>query len=238
MRSALTAAALATSTAPMAEAQSRTVFGETRVSTSLHDRGEQLSAETLELMLGVEQSTSLGTAYATVYRIEPIGPSRQAFSSETDYSIGLIVEAERFSADVSANYLTYPGSDDEPSLELAASIDVDLIFDPNISLFHDAHTSDSGVQVSAGPSRQLGGWDASARVLAGLVSLGDGSPNRTYGGVQVSGTRQLTRNLALGMHASIDTADRNTLSADVRRGHIQSMKRHGLSAGISLSYVN
>ena len=238
MRSALTAAAIATSVAPVAEAQSRSVFGEARMSSSLHDRGEQLSAETLELLLGLEQSTAFGAVYTSIYRIEPIGPTAGAFASETDYSIGVIVEEDTFSADLSANWLTYPGSEDGSTLELALSIDIVGTLSPNLSAFYDAHTSDKGFEVSAGPSIEMGAWTTNLRGRAGMASIGDGSPNRSYAGIEVSSSRAVADNWEFGVHASIDAANRETFSASIRQGEIVSLEHQGVSAGISLSYTN
>ncbi|MEH6744123.1 hypothetical protein [Hyphomonas sp.] len=238
MRSAVTAVAIATGFSSFAEAQGGSVFADATVSTSLQDRGAQLSRETLELLAGIERPTSFGTAYAAVYRIEPLGTSRSVFSPETDYSLGFVLEGKRYTADLSANWLTYPGTSEDSTLELVAAIELDLWGMPHIIAFGDMHTDDKGLEVSAGPSRKIGDWSIQARARTGLVGMGDGSPTRTYAGLEASARRILSDRIEFGLIAAFDISDQDTLSADIRSGEITAMGQQGLSAGAFLSFAH
>jgi hypothetical protein len=91
-------------------------------SSMLIDRGETLATLNNELDLSITQPMKTGSLYAGLYRITPLGEDRRAFDEEVDYTIGFSTAFETVTLDVSANYLTYPGSSEEASLELAAEL--------------------------------------------------------------------------------------------------------------------
>jgi hypothetical protein len=235
MRSTLTALTLATSFPAFAEAEGRSVFAEVGFSTALHDRGEQLSAETLELLAGLEQSISFGAVYATMYRIQPLDGAASPFTEETDYSVGLVVDDSAYSLDLSANWLTYPGSGDDSSLELVAALDLHVWAKPHIMMFHDVHTDDAGVEVSVGPDWEFAEWKTLIRARLGSVRLGDGSPGRTYAGLEFSAERALSKSSDLGVFVAYDASSRKTLSAETRAGEITGFRSRGIAAGVSVS---
>lgn len=235
MRSTVTALTLATSFPAFAEAEGRSVFAEAGFSSALHDRGEQLSAETLELLVGLEQSTAFGAVYATMYRIQPQDGSASPFNEETDYSVGLVVDDSAYSLDLSANWLTYPGSSDDSSLELVAALDLHVWAKPLIMMFHDVHTDDAGVEVSAGPDWEFAEWKTHIRARLGSVRLGDESPGRTYAGLEFSAERALSSSSDLSVFVSYDVSSRETLSAETRAGEITRLRQQGVAAGVSVA---
>lgn len=211
------------------------MHAEAGFASALHDRGEQLSAETLELLAGLEQSTAFGAVYATIYRIQPLDGAASPFSEETDYSVGLFVDESGYSLDLSANWLTYPGSSDDSSLELVAALDLHVWAKPHIMMFHDVHTDDAGVEVSAGPDWEFAEWKTHIRARLGSVRLGDGSPGRTYAGLEFSAERALSRSSDLSVFVSYDVSSRETLSAEIRAGEITRLRQQGVAAGVSVA---
>jgi hypothetical protein len=126
-------------------------------SSSLIDRGEQIGAETLEFGAGIATSISGFELYGSVYRLMPVGSDQDAFEDEVDYSVGVIFQNDSVLANLSANWLAYPGEGTEASLELVGLLDFDAPPAPRLIGFHDARFGDWGLEALVQPSWETGG---------------------------------------------------------------------------------
>ena len=157
-----------------AEASGTSFFADVAVSSALIDRGEHLALEVLEATFGAEADVRGMTVYGAVYRILPLGNTQSEFDDEMDFTLGLAWEGTGYSADLSANWLTYPGAEAEASLELAGSVTLDAAFAPTLAGFYDADFQDWGLEISGGPE-----WEGQLDALhtrAGFVQMGDDPP--------------------------------------------------------------
>ncbi|MCR9194496.1 MAG: hypothetical protein NXH88_07175 [Hyphomonas sp.] len=105
------------------------------VSTLLIDRGESLATTNNELGLTISRKTSVGDVYASLYRITPLGGDARAFDEEVDYTIGFRGAFADVEYDLSANYLTFPGSAEETSLEIATEFAWNHKLNPGFATF-------------------------------------------------------------------------------------------------------
>ncbi|MFN3312164.1 MAG: hypothetical protein ACK46Q_01685 [Hyphomonas sp.] len=234
-RTLLSAGTLAASAALAAEASEKRVVMDVGAVSALHDRGEQIGRETLELTVGAEFETEYVTFYGAFYRLLPVGAEQAAFEDEADYTIGAAWERDSYSADVSANWLTYPGEDAEASLELAASITLAAPLAPTLTGFYDVDFEDWGVELEAGPEWEAGDWTVYALARAGFVKPGDGGDSRTYGGIEIGAERPVSEFAAFGAFARFDAANEDSFARRIENGDITSFRNSGLSVGIRLS---
>lgn len=221
-----------------AEAREHQFFAEVAVSSSLIDRGEHLALEVVEASFGAETSFRGATLYGSVYRILPFGQEQAEFDDEMDYALGVAWEGAGYSADVSANWLTYPGEESEASLELAGSVTLDLAYAPTLAGFYDADYEDWGLEVSAGPEWELSNWTLYALGRAGFVRLRDGSASRSYGGVEVGAARAISGAATLGFYARGEAADEDSFVHKTDGGIVTEFASTGFAAGIVLSLAN
>ncbi|WP_147372865.1 hypothetical protein [Henriciella mobilis] len=203
--------------------------------SSLFDRGEQIGGPTLEFGATAETTVSGATVYAAFYRLLPVGPDQEAFDDEADYTAGLVLENDTVVADLSANWLTYPGEGAEASLELVGAFDFNAPYAPNITGFYDADFEDWGVEVSAGPSWDVGGWTSYALGRAGFVVPGDGSANRSYLGAEIGASRPVSDNVEFGIFARAEAADAESYADEIRNGAVTRFRDSGIAVGMTLS---
>lgn len=230
------AAAAAMNFGPMlAEASEKRFVADLAASTMLIDRGEQLGRETLEATIGVEVDVGAATVYGAFYRILPVGPDQGAFDDEADFVIGMGWEGDGYSADISANWLTFPGQDDEASLELAAEIGLDLPLTPTLAGFYDVDLEDWGLELTAGPEWERGDWIVYALGRAGFVRAGDGSGDRSYGGVEAGAARALSDAVELGFYVRTEAADTPSFVRSIDAGQVTDFRKTGVAAGVTLS---
>ncbi|HRJ00329.1 MAG TPA: hypothetical protein PKV67_06100 [Hyphomonas sp.] len=238
MRSILVAATAVALLPMTAEASGTSFFADAAVSTALIDRGEHLALDVLEATIGAEADVRGVTVYGAVYRILPFGNAQGEFDDEADYTLGVAWEGAGYSADLSANWLTYPGAGSEASLELAATVALDAAFAPTLAGFYDADLQDWGLEVSAGPEWEVGDWTLYTLGRAGFVQLGDGSPSRSYGGVEIGAARALSELATLGLYARGEVADEDSFVRKTSGGTVTEMSNSGFSAGIVLSIAH
>jgi len=236
---AIISAATAISCLPLlAEAQDTSFFFDVALSSALLDRGEQIGGQTAEFYAGAEVDAGSALLYTTVYRLLPVGSDRDEFDNETDYTIGAIWEGPGYAADVSANWLTYPGEEAKESLELAATITLDLPFEPGVAAFRDVHTDDWGLEAYAGPRWEREAWTFYALGRAGFVNLGDGSASRSYGGIETGAIRALSDGVAMGFIFRSDVADEDSFDVGATADGFATGRNSGTSLVVSLSYAH
>lgn len=215
-----------------AEAAAETRFdAEAAISSMVIDRGEQLGGPSVELGLGVETALGGGVLYGAIYRLTPVGADQAAFADEVDYTLGYAWDGTGYGADVSANWLTYPGEGDDASLELAGEIVLDAPLNPAILGFYDEKFEDYGVEILAGPEWGAGHWSHYVIARAGIVEPGDGSASRAYAGLQAGTARPIGRASEFGAFARFDISDQDSFAGHIHRGSIVETRNSGFAVG-------
>lgn len=210
---------------------------DTSVSTLLIDRGEALATLNNDFAITAQTSIGGGAGYVSVYRISPLGSEGEAFDEEVDYTLGYAFDAEAFDLDLSATYLTYPGNNDDASVELVASAAFSSVWDPTATAFYDADFEDYGLELSAGPSWDIGNWSTGLTGRLGFVEFGDGSGGYAYGGAEIAAERALNDALSLSLFARIEVADDDTFADRFADDEITGFSREGAGVGIALSWA-
>lgn len=234
-RTLLSAIALMGGLPILAEAGEKRLYMDLSAVSGLHDRGEQIGRETLEFGAGIEAEFETVTVYGAFYRLLPVGSGQAAFDDEADYTLGMAWAGKGYSADVSANWLTFPGEETEASLELAASVTLDAPFAPTLIGFYDADLEDRGLEIAAGPEWEMGEWTVYAFGRAGFVHPGDGSAHRSYFGGEAGASRPVSEFAEIGFFARADMADEDSFARRIQGGDITAFRNSGVAAGVSLS---
>ncbi len=227
-------AAFAMLASPLALAETD-MFADIAVSSMLIDRGEQLGRETFEAVIGLEAPLGEATAYGTLYRITPFGRDGAAFDEEVDYTLGLAWGGTGYSADVSANWLTYPGAGGGESLELAGEVALERAFSPRLAGFYDADFEDWGLEASAGPHWGDGDWAFHAIARLGFVEPGDGSTKRSYGGFEAGAARRLSEFAEIGGYVRAEKANKDSFVDRIVGDEVTGQTDTGFAAGLALS---
>jgi hypothetical protein len=235
VRTLLFATTLMTFPPPLAEAGEKRLFANIGVVSSLYDRGEQIGREVLEFEAGLEIEIQETTVYGAFYRLLPVGSEQDAFDDEADFILGVVWQGSGFSADVSANWLTFPGEETQSSLELAGGITLDAAFSPTLTGFYDTDLEDRGFQLAAGPEWYAGLWTLYALGHAGFVHRGDGSAHRSYAGFEIGAARPVSKSVDIGLFVRADAADEDTFARRIERGSVTTLGNSGIAAGIGLS---
>lgn len=236
-RTLLSAITLTAGATLAAEAGEKRIFMDVGAASALHDRGEQIGRETLEFGAGIEFDVQEATVYGAFYRLLPVGDHEAAFDDEADFTLGVAWGGHGYSADVSANWLTYPGEEADSSLELVGAVTLEMPFAPTLIGFYDADLKDWGLEFAAGPEWQLGNWTLSAIGRAGFVQPGDDSAHRSYAGIELAAARPVSEFVEFGFFARADTADEDSFAHRFENGEITSFRNSGIAAGISLAIV-
>lgn len=203
------------------------------VASAVHDRGEQLGAETFDFGLGAGFAVSESSEiYGGVFRLLPFGSDQDLFDDEFDYTVGYIWSGETLTVDLSANYLTYPGESTEASLELMGVFSFDAPLSPELVVFYDADFEDYGAELILGHGFEITeNWEGALAGYGGLVEFGDGSGGWTYIGAELAAERALTDETALTVYARVDTAD----EANFLKDSSGAMRDWGAALGVRLS---
>lgn len=234
-RTLLSATTLMALPAPIVEASEKRLFLNLGAVSALHDRGEQIGREVLEFEAGAEIDIQAATVYGAVYRLLPVGPEQAAFDDEADFTLGAAWQGRGYSADMSANWLTFPGEETESSLELAGAVALDVPLSPTLTGFFDTNLEDRGLELAAGPEWDAGLWSLYALGRAGFVHPGDGSDHRSYAGLEIGGARPVSRSVEFGWFARADAADDDWFARSIERGSVIAARSSGIAAGVSLS---
>ncbi len=236
-RTLLSAITLTAGATLAAEAGEKRIFMDVGAVSALHDRGEQIGRETLEFGAGIEFDVQEATVYGAFYRLLPVGDHQAAFDDEADFTLGVAWGAHGYSADVSANWLTYPGEEAGSSLELVGAVTFEAPFAPTLIGFYDADLKDWGLEFAAGPEWQLGNWTLAAIGRAGFVQPGDNSAHRSYAGIELAAARPVSEFVEFGFFARADTADEESFAHRFENGEVTSFRNSGIAAGISLAIM-
>lgn len=202
--------------------------------TALHDRGEQLAQEALQFDAGVQMDVEEATLYGAFYRLLPVGSQQEAFDDEAGLTLGMGLDKQDYSVDVSANLLMFPGEETESSLELAGAFTVNTTFAPSLIGFYDADLKDWGLELTGGPNWEAGKWTMYALGRAGFVQLGDNSADRSYAGVEWGAVRSVSDTLEFSLFVRSDIADEESFARRTEGGEITSYRNSGLATGINL----
>jgi hypothetical protein len=155
-----------------------------------------------------------------------------------DYVLGAAWDGEGYSADISANWLTYPGEATIDSLELSGSLSLDRSFAPTLAGFYDTRFEDWGLEISAGPEWEWRTWILYAVGRAGFVAPGDGSASRSYGGLELGAARPLSERATVGLYTRAEWADEDAFVRRTGGGSVTGTGSRGVSAGIILSLAH
>ena len=220
-----------------AEAQQKRFFAEAAYSTSVLDRGEQIGTGAVEWDVGAEILVGDFAPFVSIYRRTPVGPHRDAYDGETDYTLGMTAETTAFAASFAANWLTYPGEDTNPSLEWTGAVEFAHVLAPAIAGFYDADSGDAGLEVSAGPEWQAGDWTAYAILRAGFVHPAE-SADRSYAGIEIGAARQVTASTDFGIFVRGELADEDGYARQFGAAGVTQFREAGFAVGIALSLSN
>lgn len=220
-----------------ATAQEVSIVAEGVAATSFIDRGEHISGPGFEAGIAVGTAFAGGEIYGALYRLTPVGDDQAAFADEFDYTVGYAFEGDGYAADVSANWLTFPGSNDEASLELAGELVLDESLTPTLIGFYDVDLEDWGLEFNIGPSWEAGVWSGYTIGRLGIVNPGDGSDGRPYYGVETGLARPLSKAAEIGGFARFEASDQDTFADEITNGEILSTQDNGLSIGIYLAFA-
>lgn len=234
-RTLLSATTLMALPPPIVEAGEKRLFLNLGAVSALHDRGEQIGREVLEFEAGAEIEFQTATVYGAAYRLMPVGSGQAAFDDEADFTLGMAWEGRGYRADVSANWLTYPGEETGSSIELAGEVTLDMPLSPTLAGFFDTELEDRGLEFSAGPELGVGDWSLYAFGRAGFVHPGDGSAHRSYAGLEIGGARPVSKSVEFGWFARADAADEGTFVRGIQQGSITATRNSGIAAGVTLS---
>lgn len=229
----LSCAALVLAAAPGALAEPWAWEGSTSLSTSVIDRGETLATLNNETSFTVSRAAPVGEIYGGLYRISPIGDDASAFDEEVDYTIGFAFEQNGIAFDASANYLTFPGSAADESLELAGEVSFDHTLAPAVAAFYDVTLDVYGVEASIAPSYEAGAWTVTGILRAGSVLSGDG--DYSYGGIEGTIARALGDAFTLEGFARFEAADEANFASDIQNDGTFDPRTNGTTLGIRLT---
>jgi hypothetical protein len=203
------------------------------VSTLLIDRGESLATTNNEFGLTISHQTSIGGVYTSLYRITPIGGDARAFDEEVDFTIGIGGAIADVGYDLSANYLTLPGSAEEASLELAAEFVWDHSLQPGIAAFYDVDLDVHGAEAFIAPERGFGDWTGTLILRGGFV--GSDQADYSYAGLELAFGRGLNEVLNVEGFVCVEAADEDTFASRVESGSVTEVSGDG--AGLGLRFV-
>lgn len=221
---------------PLSFAENWGVEVSTGVSSNLIDRGETLATLNNETSVTVVRALNVGEVYGGIYRISPLGRDASAFDEEVDYTLGFAFEEGELAVDVSANYLTYPGSPEEPSIELALGLGYEHFLSPEVASFYDLDLEIYGLEAAVAPTYEWDDWLFTGIARAGAVSA-DGE-DYTYAGIETIAARELWSNIGLEGFARFEVADADNFVSNVEGDQILETRSDGLAIGLRLIASN
>lgn len=221
---------------PVITAEPLSVEASTSIASGLIDRGETLARLNNETDLTFIRAFDSADVYASIYRISPIGGDAGAFDEEVDYTIGVAFERSGLAFDASANYLTYPGSSEEPSLERAGEVAVEHTLSPSLAAFYDVDFDVYGLEAAIAPVHEHGQWDLTGIARAGWVSSDEG--DYSYAGLEGVAARELSDALTLEAFARVEAADADNFVANVQNDQVTQTRAEGAVIGLRLILQN
>ena len=215
---------------PAAIADSWSAEASSSISSGLIDRGETLATLNNETSFTLARVLGGGEFYGGLYRISPLGGEASAFDEEVDFTIGFAFENSSINFDASANYLTFPGSAEQASLELAVEMGVEHTYSPTLAAFYDVDAESHGLEAAIAPSFEAGSWTLTSIVRGGFVS--SNGESYSYGGLEGVIARPLSDRLTLEGFARLEAADADNFVSDVRSDEVAETRKNGTLVGL------
>jgi|GEM_PF-453889 len=118
------------------------------IASSYVDRGETLALANNETEIQIVKSISDIDLTAGVALRTTIGSDSSAFDDELGFTVGAGFENSISRLDMRASYLSFPDSDEPPSVELAAELSLAQSFSPNLAVFYDLRSDVRGAEIA------------------------------------------------------------------------------------------
>ena len=229
MRFACLTLSLLLAGAAAANAEGPTLTLDAGMSSLLIDRGEQLAGPNLELAASAE----FGGLFASMYRITPIGDDNEVFAEGVDYTIGYGFETDELAVVLAANWLTFPGSAGEATLELDAEVVLDTVWSPGVYAWTAPEFGDSGLEVFGGPKTDFGPGTVYGLGRAGAVFLDDGE-DYTYFGLEAGALHPLGDAAEIAGFVRYEASSEDLFVDAIRDGEIETVRSDGVAVGVRL----
>ena len=199
-------------------------------SSSYIDRGETLALANNETEIQIGKSISDIDFTAGVALRTPIGSDRSVFDDELGFAVGAGFENSNGRLDVSASYLSFPNSDEPPTVELGAELGLAQSFGPQIAVFYDLRSDVRGAEIAMTHTidHRLTDLELSAR--GGFVD----TPDQDYSYIGVEGVIGLVQLDSSTVTAFLSgaIADEDTLVTAVRNDGRPNGRSEGWALGI------
>ncbi|MEL6414393.1 MAG: hypothetical protein AAFQ15_05575 [Pseudomonadota bacterium] len=199
-------------------------------SSSYIDRGETLALANNETEIQIGKSISDIDFTAGVAMRTPIGSDRSAFDKELGFTVGLGFEDSISRLDVSASYLSFPNSDEPPSVELAAELSLAQSFGPNLAVFYDLRSDVRGAEIAMTQTIDHRLTDFELLARAGFVD----TPDQDYSYIGLEGGIRLYQSDSSAVTAFLSgaVADEDTLVTAVRNDRRPNGRSEGWALGL------
>lgn len=200
------------------------------VASSYIDRGETLALANNETEIQIIKSISEIDFTAGIALRTPIGSDSSTFDDELGFKVGAGFENSISRLDVSASYLSFPDSDEPPSVELAAELRLAQSFSPNLAVFYDLRSDVRGAEIAMTHAidHRLADFELSAR--GGFVD----TPNQDYSYIGLEGAIGVYQNDSSTVTAFLSgtAADEDTLVTAVRNDGRSNARSEGWAVGV------
>jgi len=200
------------------------------VASSYIDRGETLALANNETEIQIVKSISDIDFTAGIALRTPIGRNSSVFDDELGFTVGAGFENSISRLDMSASYLSFPDSDEPPSVELAAELSLAQSFSPNLAVFYDLRSDVWGAEIAMTHAieHRLADFELLAR--GGFVD----TPDQDYSYIGLEGAIGVYQNESSAVTAFLSgtAADEDTLVTAVGNGGQPNARSEGWAVGV------
>ena len=204
-------------------------------SSSYIDRGETLALANNETEIQIGKSISDIDFTAGVALRTPIGSDRSVFDDELGFAVGAGFENSNGSLDLSASCLTFPNSDEPPTIELAAELSLAQSFGPHLAVFYDLRSDVRGAEIAMTHAIDHRLTDFEVSALGGFVDMPD--QDYSYIGLEgVIGVYQSDSNAVTAFLSGV-VADEDTLFTSVGDDGRSNVRSEGWDLGVRWTTV-
>lgn len=204
-------------------------------SSSYIDRGETLALGNNETEIQILKSISDIDFTAGVAMRTPIGSDRSAFDNELGIAVGAGFENSISRLDVSASYLSFPDSDEPPSVEVGAELSLAQSLSPTLAVFYDLRADVRGAEITMTHSIDHRLTDFELSVRGGFVDTLD--QDFSYIGLEgVIGVYQSDSSTVTAFLSGA-VADEDTLVTTVRNDGRPNSRSEGWAMGVRWSLI-